>query len=70
MSDLKEVMAARILNSVISLDLEEVCRSYLGGGRQGVPCGLGIEFSAMGGDYELRVKREIDRRGREIRRGG
>ena len=27
-----------------------------------MPCGLGIEFSAMGGGYELHVKREIDRR--------
>ena len=27
-----------------------------------MPCGLGVEFSAMGGCCELRVKREIDRR--------
>lgn len=47
---------------VISPDLEEVCCSKFGGRRRGVPCGLGIKFSAMGGDYELHVKREINRR--------
>jgi hypothetical protein len=51
---------------VISPDLEEVCCSEFGGRRRGVPCSLGIKFSAMGGDYELHVKQKINRREGDI----